>query len=190
MDQFLSARGEKVTGTISVFDRLIIKGHLPLGYPGGMEKLLSREHRLLKNLKPFVLAQSERIREHARRLAVESGRPYEYYNTKIQKDQRAREIADRDHVDEGLICVIATVEPCRSFRIAYGEGKPRIVPARRKCLLSELYPRLLRHATLAMSAEDVMTFLGRKLHGSFAGESRRTGLSPHRGTLVLGRRRG
>jgi hypothetical protein len=36
--------------------------------------------------------------------------------------------------------------------------------------LSELYPRLLRHATLAMSAEDVMTFLGRKLHGSFAGE--------------------
>ena len=36
MDQFLSAHGEKVTGTISVFDRLIIKGHLPLGYPGGM----------------------------------------------------------------------------------------------------------------------------------------------------------
>ena len=36
--------------------------------------------------------------------------------------------------------------------------------------LRDLYPRLLRHATLCLSAEDVLTFLGRKLHGRFAGE--------------------
>jgi hypothetical protein len=36
--------------------------------------------------------------------------------------------------------------------------------------LRDLYPRLLRHATLCMSAEDVLSFLGRKLHGGFAGE--------------------
>lgn len=49
------------------------------------------------------------------------------------------EIAERDHVDEGLVCVIATVEPCPSLRIAYGEGRPRIVPARRKCLFVSDY---------------------------------------------------
>ena len=36
--------------------------------------------------------------------------------------------------------------------------------------LRELYVRLLRHATLCLRAEDVLTFLGRKLHGGFAGE--------------------
>jgi hypothetical protein len=36
--------------------------------------------------------------------------------------------------------------------------------------LQELYPQFLRHATLCLGAEDVLTFLGRKLHGSFQGE--------------------
>ena len=36
--------------------------------------------------------------------------------------------------------------------------------------LRALYARLLRHATLCLRAEDVLTFLGRKLHGRFAGE--------------------
>jgi hypothetical protein len=36
--------------------------------------------------------------------------------------------------------------------------------------LRDLYPRLLRHATLCLRAEDVLTFLGRKLTGHFAGE--------------------
>jgi hypothetical protein len=36
--------------------------------------------------------------------------------------------------------------------------------------LEAFYPKLLRHATLCLSAEDVLTFLGRKLHGNFQGE--------------------
>jgi hypothetical protein len=36
--------------------------------------------------------------------------------------------------------------------------------------LKHLYPELLRHATLCFGAEDVLTFLGRKMHGSFQGE--------------------
>jgi hypothetical protein len=36
--------------------------------------------------------------------------------------------------------------------------------------LSELYPRLLDHATVNFSAKDILTFLGRKLHGNFLGE--------------------
>jgi hypothetical protein len=36
--------------------------------------------------------------------------------------------------------------------------------------LESLYPKLLRHSTLCFGAEDVMTFLGKKLHGCFLGE--------------------
>ncbi len=37
--------------------------------------------------------------------------------------------------------------------------------------LKDLYQKLLWHATVCFSAEDVMTFLGRKLHGNFRGEA-------------------
>jgi len=33
MDAFLSAHADKITGELSLFDRILIKGHLPLGYP-------------------------------------------------------------------------------------------------------------------------------------------------------------
>jgi len=36
--------------------------------------------------------------------------------------------------------------------------------------LSELYPRLLDHAAVNFSARDILSFLGRKLHGNFQGE--------------------
>ena len=205
------------------------------------------------------------------------------------KDERVRAIAARDGVTDGLVCVFGTIEPCRSFRLAYCQGRPTIRPAWRKCLflyfycldrelgfchaqvqtwfpftmqvyvnghewlarqtdtrrlryrrlensflwledpgrvqrladrfatldwragldrfaarvnpllrdklagyryywathqaeyatdvlftsrpaLRALYGRLLRHATLCLRAEDVLDFLGRKLHGGFAGE--------------------
>jgi hypothetical protein len=36
--------------------------------------------------------------------------------------------------------------------------------------LAELYPRLLDHAAVHFSAQDILTFLGRKLQGNFQGE--------------------
>jgi hypothetical protein len=41
---------------------------------------------------------------------------------------------------------------------------------RDQAALAEIYPSLLDHAVLHFSAEDVMKFLGRKLHGNFLGE--------------------
>jgi hypothetical protein len=289
MERFLAKHRDATTGTLSCFDRLLIKGHLPLGYPRAMEEFLDRHGVLFKQLKPFVLRQAERLKVHARAVAAHAGRPWEYLEGPVRKDQHARAIAARDGVTEGLVCVFGTIEPCRSFRLAYQHGRPAIRPARRKCLflyfyfvdrefgflhvrlqtwfpftiqvyvnghewlarqldrrglryrrldnafmwledparaqrladrfailkwparldtlarrvnpllgdllasyrsdwatnqaeyatdvffknrpaLRDLYPRLLRHATLCLSAEDVLTFLGRKLHGRFAGE--------------------
>lgn len=36
--------------------------------------------------------------------------------------------------------------------------------------LQQLYPRLLSHSTLCLGAKEIMSFLGRKLHGHFEGE--------------------
>src|SRR6266849_2560747 len=49
--------------------------------------------------------------------------------------------------------------------------------------LAGLYPRLVEHATVCLGAEDVLKFLGRKLHPSFLGE-----VQTHCGQRVEGTR--
>ncbi len=244
---------------------------------------------LLKEFKAFVMKHSERLKQHARALAEKNARPYIHLNGGIRKEEKAREIAQSDGITQGLICILAAVEACQSFRLVPGDKRPRLVSSRRKCLclyfyfidpefgfmhlriptwfpftiqiylnghdwlagkldqhglqyrrlenaflwiedpkraqrfsdklvqknwprilhalahrfnpllsdllqsmdyywiveqaeyatdvmftgrsaLKPLYQELLKHATLCFSAEDVMTFLGRKLHGHFEGE--------------------
>ena len=289
MDRFLEKHRELITGTLSCFDRVIFKGYLPLNYAGAMEQLLEFHKILYKDFKPFVLKQAERIKEHAKQTAAAHGRPLEYFDHAVPKEELARKIAQRDGVRDGLVCVFSCIEPCRTYQLQFGKGRPRLRPSRRKCLsiyyyfidpelgflhvriqtwfplviqiyvnghewlarqmdqqklgyeridnafvsladasrvqsladsyvkldwparlqalaelvnpllgdlflkdsyywtihqaeystnvmftdrlaLRELYPRLLRHATLEFGAADVMTFLGKKLHGAFAGE--------------------
>lgn len=139
MDRFLEKHAAATTGTLSCFDRLIIKGHLPLGYPRAMEEFLSRHGILFKDLKAFVLRQAERIKTHSHALADRAGRPWVYCETRIRKETEARKISERDGVTEGLVCVFAAIEPCRTFQLAFGQGRPSIKPARRKCLFVYFY---------------------------------------------------
>jgi hypothetical protein len=139
MRKFLAKHAAATTGTLSCFDRLLFKGHLSLGYPHGMEDFLNHQGVLFKQLKPFVLRQAERLRMHSHALAEKAGRPWQYFESPVRKDERAREIATRDGITDGLVCVFATVEPCRSFRLAYGQGRPVIRPAWRKCLFLYFY---------------------------------------------------
>jgi len=50
MRRFLAKHVAATTGTLSCFDRLLFKGHLPLGYPHGMEEFLSHRGILFKDL--------------------------------------------------------------------------------------------------------------------------------------------
>jgi len=65
MRKFLAKHAAATTGTVSGFDRVLFKGHLPLGYPHAMEEFLQRHGVLFKRLKGFVLQQAERLRTHS-----------------------------------------------------------------------------------------------------------------------------
>jgi hypothetical protein len=54
---------------------------------------------------------------------------------KVRKEELAREIAARDQIKEGLICVFSVLEPCRTFSFRFEKGKPFVASARRKCLV-------------------------------------------------------
>src|SRR3990172_3838250 len=83
----------------------------------------------------FVLTQAYRLKDHAGQMAAREGRPSQYFGERTKKEDLARQVAERDGITEGLICVFATVEPCRTFSLRWREGAACIQSARRKCLI-------------------------------------------------------
>jgi hypothetical protein len=139
VDSFLQKYNDRVTGVISCFDRMLFKGYLPIGWADAMEALLYRQGLLIKDFGKFVEQQSERLKEHAEQLAKSNGRPFEYINGALRKDEYAKQIADRDGITQGLICVLRILEPCQSFSMVPGEKRPKLVNATRKCLCYYFY---------------------------------------------------
>jgi hypothetical protein len=143
MSAFTIVHQDRIAGKLTCFDRLIFKGHLIRLYqPGGMKGFLDSQHVLLKGFAAYVTTMTERIKDHAKESAARAGRPYEYLATTFtrrggsSKEDLARRIAERDGIDEGLVCVLAAVEPCMSFQIYKNAATQRLELVRRarKCL--------------------------------------------------------
>src|SRR4029453_12440919 len=148
MNGFVDLHGESITGEINTFDRVIFKGHLNGFFPdGAFGRYLSRRGVLLKDAGGFFEAEAQGVRGHVVCLAAATGRPVEYlmgsstHRSGKSKEARAREIAERDGVTEGLVCVLSVVEPCRSFVVTPNQQTRRleVVRRRRKCLHYYLY---------------------------------------------------
>jgi hypothetical protein len=140
LKEFVEKHGAKISGVLSCPDRVVFKGYLPIGYGQAMESFMMNQGFLIKEFKEFVTKQTERLSDHAKAIAGRANRPYLYlYTHRDRKDDMAEEIARKDRVTSGLICVFGVVEPCQSFVLAYGQGRPRLVGAQRKCLCFYYY---------------------------------------------------
>jgi len=139
VEDFLKKHEASITGTISVFDRLIFKGYLPMTYPDAAEKFFASRGVLLKGFKDFTKTQTEALKVHAQQIAQKASRPYEYLNGYVRKEEYVRKIAQRDQITEGLICVLAVNEENRSFALRYGEGRPRLKKSSPRCLTLYFY---------------------------------------------------
>lgn len=114
---FVAQHAAEVTGVISGWDRLRLRGSLRYFYqPTFLKRHLCELGVLLKDFSRYATALSERVRAAAHACARERGRPVRYlYSTAQRKDQLARELAARDQVREGLIAVFDCVEPCLTY---------------------------------------------------------------------------
>ncbi|HZI77316.1 MAG TPA: hypothetical protein VFD73_25400, partial [Gemmatimonadales bacterium] len=148
MKSFIDLHGDSIAGVINTFDRMIFKGHFNSFFPeGAFGRYLSRRGILLKDAAGFFEAETQRIRDHVVSLAAAAGRPVEYlagastHRSGPCKEARARAIAERDGVSEGLVCVLSVLEPCRSFTVAGNRETKRleVVHRPRKCLHCYLY---------------------------------------------------
>jgi hypothetical protein len=129
VNKFIDKHADKITGTVSTFDRLLVKGYLPLGFPEAMERFMNSQDVLLKDFKTFAKEQSAILKKHAEEMAADAGRPFIYLTKKTRKEQLAHEIARRDKITQGLICVLSVVERCQSFTLRYGQGRPHLKSA-------------------------------------------------------------
>jgi hypothetical protein len=139
VDSFVAKHRHNITGILSCFDRVILKGYLPFSYPLAMEGFLGRCGILIKDFPKLAKQQSAILKGTAHRLAEQAGRPVIPVPYKIRKEEAARKLADKDGIAEGLVCVFTTQEACPSFKIAYGVGRPRLVRAKPRCLVLYFY---------------------------------------------------
>jgi hypothetical protein len=138
MKEFITKHGDLMIGVLSGFDRLVFRGSLrTLSHLDGMLLYLSRVQVLLKDFGSHVQAMSDRIKETTKALAKARGITEMYVpSPKSNKEAIARQIAAEQRIQEGPICILSTVEVCRSYEIRRDRETKRIhlQPAWRKCL--------------------------------------------------------
>lgn len=137
MNALVPKHAEHVTGELSGWDRIVLRGTLRmLSFVDGMMGYLSRVGVLLKDFGEHGQAMTGRLIEASLAAAQKAGRPVEYLeSSKTRKDEYAREIAIDDDIQDGLICVLTCVEPCKTYEI-YRNRDKRILelkPRMRKC---------------------------------------------------------
>lgn len=119
MERFWKRHECRIKGIISGFDRVLFRGCFrSISYRAGIEPWLSSRGILLTDFASFAESMSQRIRCHAEDYAQSHGRPYQHVSRpSASKEEIARRIIEKDHIREGLVCVLGCVEICRSFRL-------------------------------------------------------------------------
>lgn len=119
MNSFLTRYSPDVKSVISGFDRVRFRGTLRfLANLRGMAVWLNRTGVLLKDFGEYATSLTDQLRESTIQLAEQANRPIEYQiSSGTRKETVAREIAQRDGITSGLVCVLTAVEPCMSFTV-------------------------------------------------------------------------
>src|SRR5262249_16657584 len=142
---FLQRYSDRVTGVLSGFDRLLLHGSLRLlAYTEGLLKYLCHHRILLKDFGTHSRQLSEQVITHSLAGAGAAGRPILYLrSSQGRKEDIARDLLARDPIEHGTICVLKTLELCRSYEVAKDRRSQRIELRwrPRKCL--HLYHYLL-----------------------------------------------
>ncbi len=116
---FVARHEPDVIGILSGFDRLRLRGTLRSLYqPSVLLRYLYLCQVLLKGFKAYSLQLTGRILQRAEQMARAAQRPWLYVgSTRVSKEQLARDIARREQIQSGLICILRCVEPCQTYEV-------------------------------------------------------------------------
>jgi hypothetical protein len=138
MDTFIQQYEKDIIGHLSGFDRLVLRGTLrALAVKSGMMSYLWNVGIRIKDVGKCFQEKSQQLKDASCEQAKRQSRPVIYLaSPKTGKEAIAREIARKDGIKEGLICILTAVEPCQSYEVVRNreEKKAELQPRTRKCL--------------------------------------------------------
>jgi len=148
VNSFVAKHHREIIGVLECFDRVILRGHLPIAGVGYFSTWLYSKQIALNmrqlsdgwwNFKHAAPWFADTLKAHARALADKAGRPYRHLPRAERMEENARELAERDGITDGLVCVNGAMENCRTFRVHYGEDGPKVRSGQRVCLVIYYY---------------------------------------------------
>ncbi len=138
MKELLQKLGKRVIGVLSGFDRLLFRGHLRCVITTrGLDGYLYGAKVPMTDFDQHAKAVSRQLIEESLREPRECGCEVRYLdNSRTGKQDVAKQIAHRDGIHQGRICVLKAVEPCMSFALQRDRHTKTIslVRRQRKCL--------------------------------------------------------
>ena len=128
MERFMQRHASRVLGSISGFDRVLLRGVLrSISYVQGLDWFMGSQRVGFKDFQGFVEKFSAGIKRRAREIAAQAGRPFLYVGSgKRNKQALVRELLAEQPVKEGLICVLSCVEPCVTFTVRRDREKRQL----------------------------------------------------------------
>jgi len=136
--KFIAQHQAQIAGTLSGFDRLVVRGTLRrIAHAQGLNQYLWANDVLLKDFGAHVESVSQAVKSASVAQTLAANRPIRYlYSADASKEEIARRIAAEDHIIEGPVCVLTCVEPCWSFQVYRSRETKRLELqlCRRKCL--------------------------------------------------------
>jgi hypothetical protein len=137
MNAFVQQHQDVVTGTLSGWDRLRFRGTLRmLANVQGMFKFFCAGGHLLKDFGAYALGVSRKVRAASVAGAEAQKRPVVAVSSpSVCKEDLARQIQQRDGIQQGLIAVLTAVEGCWSYDLHSNRqtGRLELVREYRKC---------------------------------------------------------
>lgn len=118
MNTILEQYKDKINGTFSFFDRIIIKGHiLQFFSTSGKNYFLSEKNILLKDFSSYANQVTNDLVAHVENFTASQNRPLIYLTSaKTSKEQTAMTVLESNPVEEGLICTLSVVEYCQTLQ--------------------------------------------------------------------------
>jgi hypothetical protein len=154
MESLTQRYADQILGVLSCYDRVVITGTLPeICYVGAMTGYLHAHGIEIADYTRFADSLRQEIRDHAERLARESGLTIEFIQrNNFRKEDRIREILRERGEAPGLVHIFSAMEPCSCF-------KPRIERNTRKGALRGTEGRCLHYYFYFLSEELGLCYL-------------------------------
>lgn len=118
MENLVVRHADKIEGTLSCLDRVVLTGTIPgICYAEGISSLLTAKGIRIFNYTKWAEPLRNEIRTNARRLADENGLDIEFIRKKnFRKEDRISQIIEQRGSYPGLVHIFSAIESCTAYK--------------------------------------------------------------------------